>query len=99
MISTFIWHHVALLDDPAAPTEVQRFCRAIKAWEKGRASTACSTDRQHHSQIFTVRKNELGISHKLLCEIPRKRKRNRICSFLEIQLDALFGRVRFLGLL
>lgn len=58
----FIWHHVALLDDPAVPTEVQRFCRAIKAWEKGRASTPCGTVRQHRSQTFTVRKNEVTSS-------------------------------------
>lgn len=53
-----MWHHVALLDDPAVPTRVQRFCCVIKAWEKGRASTACTTVRQHHSQTFTARKNE-----------------------------------------
>lgn len=58
-----VWHHVALLDDPAVPTEVQGFCCVIKAWEKGRASTACSTVRQHHSQTFTERENEITNSH------------------------------------
>lgn len=54
-----MWHHVALSDDPAVPTGGQRFCCVIKAWEKGRASTACATVRQHHSQTFTARKNEV----------------------------------------
>lgn len=59
MICTFIWHRTALVDDPAIPTEEQRFCCATKALEKGRESTACSTVRQPHSQTFTVRKNEV----------------------------------------